>query len=302
MRDDEGTHRSLLKKYQKKRSLKIVKTCLYLCLICVSTISFAQDEDLYNEKNSLEFANYLFASNQYNLAAKEYERVLFLGEGNADSIKLQIVRSFSLGGNQQKSVERAKSLYGNNLSEFPAPFAKRYTKDLFLLRDFSQLNFFLQEKQSQLPRREKLFASTSMYLYNMNWEGAHLSLDLVKQAGMEEAAFFEKYIEEGEKLSSKSPLLAGTFSTLIPGTGKLYTGDWQDGIFSFIMVGALAWQSYRGFNNDGVKSVRGWVFGAIGFGFYTGNIWGSVRSAKKHNNLKKEALRQKVTQHFKKKF
>jgi len=270
--------------------------------MCISNLSSAQTQDLYDQKHSLQFANYLFASNQYDLAVKEYERVLFLKEGNQDSLKLQIIRSFSLSGNREKSVERARSLYNNNLSEFPAPFAKRYTKDLFLLRDFSQLNFYLQEKQAQLPRREKLFASTSMYVFNMNWEDAHLSLDLVKQAGMKEAAFFEKCIEDGENLRSKSPFVAGAFSTLVPGTGKLYTGDWQDGIFSFIMVGALAWQSYRGFNKDGVKSGRGWIFGTIGLGFYTGNIWGSVRSAKKHNNLQKEALRQKVSQHFKKNF
>ena len=270
---------------------------LFLCLFFFGS---THAQDLYNSQHSLEFANYLFTSKQYQLATQEYERVLFLGE-KTDSIKLQIVRSLSLNNQKPQALQRAKSLYDHDFNNFPTAFSKHYVSDLFTLQDFTQLNYFLQQPNT-LGRRAQVFCSTSMFLHNLNWKGASLSTELARKEQMKETDFFEKMTFEGQNIEYKSPLLATTLSTFIPGTGKLYTGDWQDGIFSLLLVGGTAFQAYRGFKNKGVESIRGWVFGAIALGFYTGNIWGSFRSAKKYNNRKNAAFKTKVNDHFKKNF
>jgi len=82
----------------------------------------------------------------------------------------------------------------------------------------------------------------------------------------------------------KSPFKAGLMSGVIPGSGKFYTKNWQDGVIAFIFVTANAWQSYRGFKKHGTKSAYGWIFGTLSAGFYIGNIFGSVKSAKRYNH------------------
>ncbi len=271
--------------------------CTILGLLVFGSI---HAQDLYDYQHSLEFANYLFTSKQYQLASQEYERVLFLGK-QPDSIKLQIVRSLSLDNQKIQAIQRARSLYDYDFTQFPKNFSKHYTKDLFEIQDFIQLNYFLQQPNT-LARREQVFCSTSMFLHNLNWKGASLSTELARKENMKETDFFEKMTLEGQRLEYKSPLLATTLSIIVPGTGKFYTGDWQDGIFSLILVGTTAFQAYRGFKQKGVESIRGWVFGAISLGFYTGNIWGSFRSAKKYNKRKNDAFRAKIQNHFKKNF
>ena len=100
---------------------------------------------------------------------------------------------------------------------------------------------------------------------------------------------------EREKLQKKSPYLAAGMSTIIPGSGKIYTKNWQDGLVALLFVASNAWQAYRGFSKDGIKSTYGWVFGSIGAGFWLGNIYGSYKSAKKFNNHIQKGYHDKIS-------
>jgi hypothetical protein len=88
--------------------------------------------------------------------------------------------------------------------------------------------------------------------------------------------------------------LAMAMSTIVPGTGRFYTGDWKDAIISMITIGVTGYQAYRGFTIKGTKSAYGWVYGTIATGFYLGNIYGSFSSAKRYNKRKSEKLDQKI--------
>ena len=80
----------------------------------------------------------------------------------------------------------------------------------------------------------------------------------------------------------------------MPGSGKIYSGEWQDGLLAFSMIAATGLQSYIGFKKNGIESFSGWFFGTLGFGFYIGNITGSIKSANKYNFKKNEIIRLKV--------
>jgi cellobiose phosphorylase len=84
-------------------------------------------------------------------------------------------------------------------------------------------------------------------------------------------------------LHYKSPALAMAFSMVIPGSGKIYSGDWKDGLFAMLMIGSMTYESYVGFHTRGTRSVLGWVFAGLSVGFYGGNIYGSYHSAQRYN-------------------
>ena len=65
-----------------------------------------------------------------------------------------------------------------------------------------------------------------------------------------------------------------------------------------VLVGATGIQAYRGFNEKGVKSAYGWIFGGFGAGLYLGNIYGSFKSAKDFNHKHENELLKKATDLF----
>jgi len=102
------------------------------------------------------------------------------------------------------------------------------------------------------------------------------------------------FAEKGLYLERKSELLAGLSSAVIPGAGKAYCGHSTDALFSFIMVGLMGWQAYENFREDGIGSVRGWIYGTIGGVFYLGNIYGSIAAAKIYNEQQENKLLDKL--------
>jgi TM2 domain-containing membrane protein YozV len=78
----------------------------------------------------------------------------------------------------------------------------------------------------------------------------------------------------------KSPLIAGIFSTLIPGSGKIYAGKVGQGAMSLLITGIFGIQTLEAYRKDGVKSARFIIFGGLFSSFYVANIWGSVVTVK----------------------
>ena len=79
----------------------------------------------------------------------------------------------------------------------------------------------------------------------------------------------------------KSPLFAGILSAIVPGLGRVYTGEYGDAAASFLLSGIFGYLAYSNFR-DGYMQ-RGFIFGLITAFFQGGNIYGSVVSASLYN-------------------
>jgi len=92
-----------------------------------------------------------------------------------------------------------------------------------------------------------------------------------------------------------SPAVAGIYSALIPGLGKLYIGYKYQAITAFITNTLLAAQATESYLKSGIKSPRFIITTSVFSVFYTGNIIGSIVAAKKkkkdyYNELDHEIL------------
>jgi tetratricopeptide (TPR) repeat protein len=74
----------------------------------------------------------------------------------------------------------------------------------------------------------------------------------------------------------KSPLIAGLMSSIVPGSGKMYTGLYGQGTMTLMANAIFGLQAYEGLRKDGIQSVRFVVFTSLFSVFYVANIWGSV--------------------------
>ncbi len=110
----------------------------------------------------------------------------------------------------------------------------------------------------------------------------------------QQAAALEQICREQETHRSKSPLLAGLMSGIIPGSGKIYAGKTGEGIASMIATtgfGLIAWENHR---KLGIASVKTIFFGGLFAASYFSGIYGSVISVKIIENEYKDAKHNQI--------
>jgi hypothetical protein len=270
------------------------KTLLFATLLVSSFIVSAQ-QDLYNYENSRRFGEYLLKSGQFELATKEYERLVFLNSSN-DTLKLNLLKAYRLNEKFETGILRAQQLYPAT-ENLPFSHSIEYSKLLMNDRQWTTANAFWDKSENMLKDDRQLF-KTSASIFNTDFKTAKSYLRLIDDSTNVLAVNYNRIVDEGLYGKSKSPFLAGALSTVIPGLGRVYTGDWKDGLVSLIFTAGMAFQSYRGFNKDGIKSTRGWIYGGVGAGFYLGNIYGSVKSTKNKNKKKTNLLQHEASTLF----
>ena len=264
---------------------------IYIGLFCSSfTPVFTQN--IYNLDNSKKYADYLLLSKQYKLAAEEYERLVFLDKDNQE-FKVKLLQAYRNSGNLGLAINRVYSLGEKNIFDLPRGLSVEYLSSLVFADSLGKINLFLDKNPNITKRDKAVFKCSSLILGRKYRESDEFCKSKTKQNGLIPIKL--KMITKdalGRKL--KSPLLAGSLSTIVPGLGKVYTKNYVDGLMSLLFVAGSAWQSYKGFKNNGTKSVSGWIFGGISLGFYIGNIYGSAKAAKRYNKLKYNEINNEV--------
>lgn len=291
-----------------KLFMKHYNSCftIFSCLIPISLIFSTENEKIryFIPENIYRFADHLYKEGDYLKAAGEFQRYLFTFDSlppNADSIFYKIGLCYRLARNFPKAIN-----YFNKIIE-------NYPQSPYLSKAYYQiaLSYSLEgryKESTQFLNSNLPFINQDDAKLKMN---QLIGLNYIQQKKWNEAADFlsslntpikrdsvtillTNFTKEGQRLPRKSKFLAGLFSSVIPGTGKMYCNRSWDGFFSLLIVGITGYQAYEGFRKDGIYSIKGWVFGSIGAVFYLGNIYGSVVAAKIHNEQQEENFLNKV--------
>lgn len=259
-------------------------------MLAVGSISRLQSQDLFDYAHSKEFAKYLYNSKNYEQATWEFERLISL-RGDDDTIKFFLINSYRHSGNIRKGSLRTRELY-KNLTIAPPDIANEYSILLLLNNDFDTLDHYLKTSLT-IPVDKKLEMSMYSSLLNRDWDNARLHYMDYQKYSIQNNDMNDIF-NQIDELQYKSPFLAATMSTFIPGTGKIYSGYWKDGLFTLGVVGVSSWQAYRGFKTDGNESVYGWIFTGLTGVIYLSNIYGSQKAAKSINTRRDNEILRKV--------
>ena len=287
---------------------EFVSGCLAIaCWILPAVTGFADGMgvDYYHPKNILNFADALYRQEDYLRAAGEYQRYLFYKPQNADGILYQIAVSYRLGGR----ADRALQFFETILQEHPCSDLASVTRyemgySYFLMGQYDQSIRFLHQAQHLIHDKNYRWESQKLiglnYLMQKRWDDAsrlfnQFDLQKLPLDSRETLPIYRKYAEEGKNLPAKSPMLAGLFSAIVPGTGKIYAGRPNDAVFTLVVLGLTGWQTYDGFHRDATKSTKGWIFGTLSGLFYLGNVYGSVVATQVHNREIEEDFLVKIS-------
>ncbi len=271
-----------------------LRACLVLLIVCAATTSTAAP-DYYSPASILRFADHLFQEQDYLRAAYEYERYLFIQDAD-DPITQEILyragKSFQCAGDYLRSLDLFGALLESTVSTAERDrIITEIGLTYFRMEQYSDSLSFLQTYPSENGTPERVLLTSANLMMLGQWQQAE---EVLKDCSTNLAEPLRELAREGSRMRRKSPLLAGILSSFVPGLGKIYAGEYGDGIQSLAFIGLFGTLSFLSFRSDGIDSVRGWIYTSVGVVLHAGNIYGSVVSAGRFNRLQEETLLQDV--------
>ena len=263
---------------------------LFYSFLCVFLLpGTAISQNLLDYSNSLKYADYLFKTNQYKLAAVEFERVVFLEPKDTLS-KLKLIQSCRYLTDYKTALIKIENYFPCSLNNLPKEFSEEYVRNMLYENQFQKAYGFLQTNRT-LNIGIKTEYQLGIFILQYQWTEARRfadeHIDVLDKT--ERFDNLNSIINHGLNTRYKSPLLAGSISAIVPGGGKAYSGHWIDAIYSFLFVTTSSWLTYKSYQKNGF-SFNSALIGSVALTFYSANIYGSVKSAKKYN--------QKINQSF----
>ena len=261
--------------------------------------SLAQVQILFGKE--IKFSRYLIDNYQYDdatLVLKNLSKA-----GNLNSNQFDSINYFRGWINYNQKKLDTSSFYLSRVSVNSPYF---YKSKFYQAFNTAYTGYF---RNAAAILESVKMDSVSEYQKLKNFELASFSLlqhhykDFEKYEARFDGSYFPIAIEEKslsayylkiKKHKPKSPLLAGTLSAIIPGSGKYYTGYRGQGVTAFLTVMSLAAISAESYYRAGPKTVQFISFTSIFAIFYAGNIWGSVSSVKKRNDIFYKELERNV--------
>lgn len=272
------------------RRLNSAVCCLWSSIFIISSVfsnalSQTNRTDYYTPERILAFAEWLYhVDHDYTRAGDEYARYLFLVENPNDSVQFRLAMCRKREGKlsiADELFDRAALIDSCSVWRSKAVFHSAHIS--FLQGNYTNsLGILARELGVRCNFEPARFRQLQVFdlLAGKQWDAARAAIDTGKSyLTNEEELTLRTLLEVGKALPHTNPLVAGCLSALVPGLGKVYTSEWQDGVYSFIYVALTGYLSYTGFHSAGLESWKGWIFGTLSATLYAGNIYGSAKSA-----------------------
>ncbi len=256
-----------------------------------STASHAL-ETYYTPANILRFAKYLSDDGDFLRAAAEYERFLYMtSDADTADLNYQIGRCYVRAHQPQDAVVYfERSLAAGRTASF-ADSARLALAGVHLLNGrYDSVADVLastdKDALTDLQQQQSLVLNSLSLLMRKRWQAAHEVL--AHSSGSEEAALqplrdLDELAQRGMRLPAKSPAVGALMSAIIPGSGRWYVNRRADGFYSLFLIAGASWLAYEGFDEAGLESPKGWIFGSLAAVLYSGNIYGSAVAVRLYN-------------------
>ncbi len=283
----------------------LVFTLVFVALFVGTEMSSARGEIMVVEPaDQFAYANSLYDSKDYISAVVEFKRFLhfFPLDLKAPEARFLLGMAWFDGG---KTGEALK-VFSDIAAKTPGdPYAMEAAFMIVTCHERSG-NPVLGEVElgnlirgtSDIRVKDRAYHTLGfLHLDNGAWDKAKNAFSNISPSNRPRYStdFLLHGLEKTGEIPSKNPVAAGIFS-IVPGAGFLYCERPKDALVSFLVNGGLIYSAVRSFKRD--DYALGAVVTFVGFGFYAGNIHGSITSAHKYNKAQNRRfvreLKQKV--------
>lgn len=276
-----------------------------VCRVCSSVaITGILHDYLRPIPSEYEFAEYLFSLGEFSGAADEYYRHCTGQESYRDTLLYNSALCRFLAGQDTAALFLTAECHKD------APGTLHDQKVLLLTSIIHYTTHHYRSVRRIL--HNQVFSSDSLrqlatilvrlsHAGEYNWSKCDTSKsDRITDTVLKNInTAISEYATEAAALPRRNPMLSSTLSAVIPGAGKVYSGNAIDGFFSFLSV--IAPLALGGWSYYTSREVTLSNAGLVTFSFilYSANIYGSWFAAQRYNSYRQrehyESFRQDVT-------
>jgi len=244
-----------------------------------------------DQRQVFSFAEQLYAEQDYYRAITEYKRFLNLAPDapEAPRAALRIGESL-LAGERWEDAERVLQRV---LSSYPRSAAAEQASLLLPEIAYRQQRYSLASEQFRKLAETTTTPQTSAQArYRLAWSEIEqrnfaAAIEELNRLDSPQADRLAAALAGRQPIAGKSPLLAGSFSALLPGAGQLYTGNLRDAGLAFTLNAAFIWAAVEAFDHD--NEALGGILCFFEIGWYGGNIYNAVNHAHQSNQRRYDA-------------
>lgn len=235
------------------------------------------DVDFSSPQNIKKFADHLFCEKDFLRAAEEYQRLT--GAFLNDTVIFKTGICFYT----IEDFDNADTFFSRIFTNSPFYDNAQIQKNIILFRRNPEKFYHSYLTNNNIKNKKSLEAISKLAMISsMLNDNIYLTKEFFFESfNQEEKKDLLKYFEWKNDPPYKNPVTAGILSAVIPGSGKIYTEEYGDGILAFLSTGLLTFLAYDNFKAN--HKTRGWIFASLGTLFYAGNIYGSIASAQVFN-------------------
>ncbi len=265
---------------------------VFLSFFLSSTVLADAQAIILTDEVQIRLGDAFMEEGEYYRAVTEYKRLLILFPKSvmADYALYKIGMAYFHGG-EYEQADRTFALFRSKYRESPYFASAAYQQGLsnWRLNRLDKAEEALDTAAagaSQDEKRQAVFSKSLVELDRGNPVGSQKELAgfLAQNPQDAKAGGIRKALtlldQKGES-SLKSPLLAGTMSALLPGSGHIYAEHYGDGITAFFLNGLFIAGTVIAVKQENYAMAG--VAGVIGLPFYLGNIYGAANAANKWN-------------------
>jgi len=261
-----------------------------------------------SDAQMMSWADQLYHQQEYADARMLYDRLVLFSEDQqlVRQCKVMKIRCYIGEKRYQNAVIQASELLGDTL----LTAAEQAEVETLVGYTYMQQRIF---PLAETHFRKALDGDTTgvpqvglglVALQSGNWrksDSLRLELLSVGESQPDIMAEWGRGIEKGRDLKLRSPLLAASFSAVIPGSGQFYCQHQFDGVQAFTFVAGFAWATYMAYRYESSfhKPRIGTVIGgSLTLAFYTANIWGAKQTAIYRNMRMRDDLCRPMRERF----
>ena len=261
---------------------KVFNNTLLLLLIGVSLLFggiAAVAEEL-----PLSLGSHLAAQGNYDAAITEYKRFLFFhpDDSRVGEVYYNIGIAYRAEGLWTEAVTALRTAtYLAIDSETKSAYQLALAVTLIATQnyDLAQLELIkvVLRKPSVPLFRRALFLQGVTYIYQFRWEDAR---NVLKDYTTDEK--LDARFDSAINMPQKSVKIAGVLSTILPGAGHIYAGDWRDGLNALLLNSAFGFLTVDAALDGHYTDAALWA-GIVFLRYYRGNTFRAKAAVSQFN-------------------
>ena len=248
------------------------------------TLSLSHGFSAVAEESPLALGSHFFTLGNYDAAITEYKRFLFFhpADHRTGEMYRNIAQAYRAQGSWQDAITaiRAAMQHASNQDK-----KSEYRLELAVLfiatqrYDFGRMELIkvVARNPSTSLHRRALFLQAVALIYQFRWDEARKVLH-----GYTGDEKLNGLLVEAVNLPRKSSKVAKVLSTILPGAGQIYAGNWRSGLNALVLNGLLGFLTVDAVLDRHYVDAATWG-GSVFLRYYRGNIFRAEEAVKQFN-------------------